>query len=413
MPRERTMPRSLKPHIGILGRRNVGKSALINALSRQEIAIVSDIAGTTTDPVKKNIEVSGIGPAVFVDTAGVDDEGQLGEMRVKATRKAMQQIDLGLVVFDGDAFGPFEVELIGALNEANVPAVIVHNKCDASPLDAALKTSIRRQHNVDVADFSAKTGAHLETLVDLVRTNLPTSSYNRPSILGDLVRYGDVVLLITPIDIEAPEGRIILPQVQTIRDVLDNDCVVLMMKEREVDVFFRKYDVTPALAVTDSQIFLKAASLVPSTVPLTSFSILFARLKGDFDRFVRGTRAISALDDGDRVLILESCTHHVSGDDIGRVKIPRWMAGYTGKKLVFDVVAGLGNLSREVTDYALVVQCGGCMLTRKQLINRLQPAVDAGVPVTNYGMAIAFCHGIFERALRPFHLGGTDEVDYL
>ncbi len=406
------MPRSLKPHIGIFGRRNVGKSALINALAGHDISIVSDEAGTTTDPVKKNIEVPGIGPTVFVDTAGIDDEGVLGEKRIARTKKIYAEVDLGLLVFDGDAPGSFEMTILETLNDKNVPTVVVHNKCDLAPLDEAVARDIRVRFNVDVTDFSAVTGAHLETLIERVRTNLPTSAYNRPSILGDLVQYGDVVLLITPIDIEAPEGRIILPQVQTIRDILDNDCVVLMMKEREVDVFFRKYKVVPALAVTDSQIFLKAAAQVPQGVPLTSFSILFARLKGDFDRFIRGTRAIGALEDGDRVLILESCTHHVSGDDIGRVKIPRWMSAHTGKKIDFDVVAGLGQIERPIESYALVVQCGGCMLTRKQLINRVQPAVDKGVPVTNYGMTIAYCHGIFERAVAPF-VGQSDPVDYL
>ena len=406
------MPRSLKPHIGIFGRRNVGKSALINALCGHDISIVSSEAGTTTDPVKKNIEVPGIGPTVFVDTAGIDDVGSLGEKRIERTRKIYAQVDLGLLVFDGRMLGDYEKEILDTLNEKNVPTVVVHNKCDLAPLDAAVAKEIHTGFNVDVTDFSAAEKMHLEELVERIRTNLPTSSYNRPSILGDLVRYGDVVLLITPIDIEAPEGRIILPQVQTIRDVLDNDCVVLMMKEREVDVFFRKHDLTPALAVTDSQIFLKAAAQVPDGVPLTSFSILFARLKGDFDAFIRGTRAIGTLKDGDRVLILESCTHHVSGDDIGRVKIPRWMTAHTGKKLAFDVVAGLGKIDRPIESYSLVVQCGGCMLTRKQLINRVVPAVEKGVPVTNYGMAIAFCHGIFERAVAPF-IGASESVDYL
>lgn len=406
------MPRSLKPHIGIFGRRNVGKSALINALAGHDISIVSGEAGTTTDPVKKNIEVSGIGPAVFVDTAGIDDVGSLGEKRIARTQKIYAQVDLGLLVFDGRNLGSYEKEIVDTLNEKNVPTIVVHNKCDLVPLDKTITKDIRTEFNVDVVDFSASEKTHLNELIDRIRTNLPSSSYNRPSILGDLVKYGDVVLLITPIDIEAPEGRIILPQVQTIRDVLDNDCVVLMMKEREVDVFFRKHGITPALAVTDSQIFLKAAAQVPDGVPLTSFSILFARLKGDFDTFIQGTRAIGALKDGDRVLILESCTHHVSGDDIGRVKIPRWMAAHTGKKLVFDVVAGLGKIDHPIESYALVVQCGGCMLTRKQLINRVVPATQKGVPVTNYGMTIAYCHGIFERAVAPF-VGALESVDYL
>ena len=223
--------------------------------------------------------------------------------------------------------------------------------------------------------------------------------------------HGDIVLLITPIDIEAPEGRLILPQVQAIRDVLDNDAVCIVLKEREVDAFLRKTGIRPALAITDSQVFLKADASIPKEIPLTSFSIMLARFKGDFPQYLKGTPQISKLNDGDRVLLLESCTHHTSCDDIGRVKIPRWMTNFTGKTLSFDVVAGLDQVPRPINDYALVVQCGGCMITRKQLVNRLKPAIDAGVPVTNYGMAIAYTLGIYHRAVAPFVK--IDGEDYL
>jgi len=232
-------------------------------------------------------------------------------------------------------------------------------------------------------------------------------------LVGDLLSYGDIVLLITTIDIETPAGRMILPQVQAIRDILDNDAVAIILKEREVDAFLRKTKIKPALAITERQIFTKADASIPRNIPLTSFSIVLARFKGEFEHFLKGTPKISELNDGDRVLSLESCTHHVSCDDIGRVKIPRWISNFTGKKLEFDVVAGLDNLPRDIHDYALVVQCGGCVITRKQLTNRLRVAIDEGIPVTNYGMAIAYVQGIYERAVAPFVKTKQSSLDYL
>jgi [FeFe] hydrogenase H-cluster maturation GTPase HydF len=232
-------------------------------------------------------------------------------------------------------------------------------------------------------------------------------------LLGDLISYGDIVLLITPIDIEAPAGRLILPQMQAIRDILDNEAVAIVLKEREVDSFLKKTGIKPALAITDSQVFVKADASIPAEIPLTSFSIMLARFKGDFERYLKGTPEISGLKDGDRVLLLESCTHHVSCDDIGRTKIPRWISSFTGKKIEYDVVAGLDTLPGNITDYSLVIQCGGCMITRRQLHNRLQPAIKAGVPVTNYGMAIAYVQGIYERAIAPFVKGEKIQNTYL
>lgn len=407
------MPKSNKPFVGVFGRRNAGKSSFVNALCGREVSIVSDVAGTTADPVNKNVEIPGIGPVVFVDTAGTDDSGAVGDKRTAAAKKVLDKVDLGIVMFTNNEFTRFEQEIADLLNKRNTPFFAVHNKCDLAPLSSKKAAELRMSLKTDVCDFSAVKKINFEGVVELIRTHLPASSYNRPSILGDLVSHGDVVLLITPIDIEAPEGRIILPQVQTIRDILDNDCTVLMMKEREVDGFFRKYpNIKPRLAVTDSQVFLKAEAQVPRDVPLTSFSILFARLKGDFSTYVEGTRQIKNLRDGDPVIIFESCTHHVSGDDIGRVKIPRWLSDYTGKALEFEVVAGFDTPARPIDDYKLVIQCGGCMLTRKQLINRLRPFVERGVPVSNYGMAIAYCHGIFDRAAAPFFKSDSSE-DYL
>src|ERR1035437_7504956 len=355
-----TKGRESKPHIGIYGRRNNGKSSLINCLAGQEIAIVSDHAGTTTDPVKKSFEITGFGPVIFVDTAGIDDSGDLGQKRVDRTVGTLEIIDLALLVVTDNSWGKYEEELIS-----------------------------------------------------LIRNTIPEHSYKTPALLGDLISYGDIVILITPIDIEAPAGRLILPQMQAIRDILDNEAIAIILKEREVDSFLKKTSIKPALAITDSQVFVKADASIPRDIPLTSFSIMLARFKGDFKYYLKGTPKISELKDGDRVLLLESCTHHVSCDDIGRTKIPRWITSFTGKKIEYDVVAGLDAISRPITDYSLVIQCGGCMITRKQLHNRLQPAIKAGVPVTNYGMAIAYVQGIYNRAIAPFVKGMRDSNIYL
>jgi [FeFe] hydrogenase H-cluster maturation GTPase HydF len=262
-------------------------------------------------------------------------------------------------------------------------------------------------------EFSALGKRNYEQLIDLIRETIPESSYKTTSLLGDLIKYGDIVILITPIDVEAPAGRLILPQVQAIRDILDNDAIAIVLKEREVDAFLKKTKITPALAITDSQVFVKADASIPADIPLTSFSIMLARFKGDFDNYLKGTPTISQLKDGDRVLLLESCTHHVACDDIGRTKIPRWISNFTGKNLEYDVVAGLDTLPGPITDYSLVIQCGSCMITRKQLHNRLRPAIKAGVPVTNYGMAIAYTQGIYKRAIAPFTKGAGNNDLYL
>lgn len=402
-----------KPHIGIFGRRNNGKSSLINALAGQELSIVSDVAGTTTDPVKKSMEIDGIGPVILIDTAGIDDTGDLGKMRVQRSREILKIIDLAILVITSGEFGPTEEELITEFSEQGVPYFIVHNKSDLIPLPEELKTLLQEKYPVPVLNFSTKVNPDISGIIAVLRRLIPETAYTAPSLLGDLITYGDVVLLITPIDIEAPEGRMILPQVQAIRDVLDHDGIAVVCKEREVDAFIRRMNPKPALVITDSQVFLKADASVPAGIPLTSFSILLARQRGDFQNYLKGTPHISKLKDGDRILILESCTHHVSCDDIGRVKIPRWLGNFTGKNLEYEVVAGLNKLPRDIHDYAMVIQCGGCVITRKQIINRLKPAVDAGIPVTNYGMAIAWVHGIYQRAVAPFTGQDSGKPDYL
>jgi len=400
-----------KPHIGIFGRRNNGKSSLINALAGQELAIVSDVAGTTTDPVKKSMEIDGLGPIVLIDTAGIDDNGELGLKRVAKTLQAVKTIDLAILVIAGNLFSDFERNLIAEFSKLTVPYFIVHNKSDLIPLTKDLAESVMKEFEVKTIEFSALKHPDTVSVFDLIRELMPETAYTAPSLLGDLIRYGDTVLLITPIDIEAPEGRMILPQVQAIRDILDHDGIAVVCKEREVDSILKRMQPRPALAITDSQVFLKAAASVPADIPLTSFSILLARQRGNFQAYLQGTPKLSDLKDGDIVLILESCTHHVSCDDIGLVKIPRWIGNFTGKNLQYEVVSGLTALPRPMTEYAMVIQCGGCVITRKQLINRLKPAIDAGIPVTNYGMVIAWVQGIYQRAVAPFTQ--TDSGDYL
>jgi [FeFe] hydrogenase H-cluster maturation GTPase HydF len=402
-----------KPHIGIYGRRNNGKSSLINMLAGQEIAIVSDIAGTTTDPVKKSFEITGFGPVVLIDTAGIDDISQLGEKRIDKTLESIKIVDLAILVITNNLFSNYENRLVNEFKKFDIPYIITHNKSDIEKLNIETKKRLRKEIKTEILEFSTFHKANIEDLIELIKKTIPESSYKNPTLIGDLLSYGDIVLLITPIDIEAPAGRLILPQVQTIRDVLDNDCIAIILKEREIDAFLRKTKIKPKLAITDSQIFLKADASIPKDIPLTGFSVVYARLKGDFENYLKGTPKISELKDGDRVLLLESCTHHVSCDDIGRVKIPRWLSKYTGKKLEFDIVAGLNKLDRDIHEYALVVQCGGCVITRKQLVNRLKPAIDANIPITNYGMTIAYVQGIYQRAIAPFVKIENDTLNYL
>jgi [FeFe] hydrogenase H-cluster maturation GTPase HydF len=405
--------KEIRPHIGIFGKRNSGKSSLINALAGQEVAIVSDVAGTTTDPVSKNMEIGGLGAVVLIDTAGIDDEGMLGEKRIARSREVIKTIDLALLLITDNTIGDFENGLVEEFNKLDVPFFVVHNKSDINSLESETIRKVEKKLFTRVISFSTFNKPGVESLVKEMRSFLPETAWKPGTLVGDLISYGDTVLLITPIDIEAPEGRLILPQVQVIRDVLDHDGVVAICKEREVDAYFKRMEPKPKLVITDSQVFLKADASIPKDIPLTSFSIVLARQKGDFQQYIKGTPKIGELKDGDRVLILESCSHHVSCDDIGRVKIPRWLSNFTGKKLEYDTVAGLNAIQRDIHDYALVVQCGGCMITRRQLVNRLKPAIDAGIPVTNYGMAIAYVHGIYNRAIQPFVKTGMDKADYL
>lgn len=399
-----------RPHIGIFGRTNVGKSSFINAITGQDISIVSDTSGTTTDPVKKTVELTGIGPVVLVDTAGLDDKTQLGELRIKRSEKVLKIIDAAILVISENTLGDSDFVWMEKLKKADIPFLVIHNKSDLQPLDAAISSQL---NGAECFDYSSLLNEDAWPIISALKNVIPETAYKKRTIIGDILNYGDVVLMIVPIDIEAPEGRLILPQVQAIRDILDNDAVAIVLKEREADVFLKKTGVKPDLAITDSSIFLKADAIVPKDVPLTGFSVMLARFKGDFDAYLEGTPKISELQDGDKVLLLESCSHHTSCDDIGRVKIPRWISQFTGKKIEYEVVAGLDDIPGEITDYALVIQCGGCMITRKQLLNRLNPAKGVNIPITNYGMAIAYVQGIYNRAIAPFVNSTDTDVSYL
>ena len=392
-------------NIGIFGRRNVGKSSIINVLTGQDVAIVSDMPGTTTDPVRKRLEIFGLGPCVLVDTAGIDDEGELGRMRVARTESVVEQIDLALLVFTGDNFGEYEERILRLFARYALPVVLVHSKSDIGMLDRGLGKRIKEAHGMDAMEFStvttaAELGEEVRMLTDKIKEGVSSSRYSERSMFDGLVSSGQHVLLVCPIDSEAPTGRLILPQVNAIRNLLDVGAVATVVQPDRLAGLFsdgREF----SLVVTDSQAFSEVAAVVPENVPLTSFSMLLARSKGCFEDYCKGTPKISALKDGDRVLILESCTHHASCDDIGRVKIPALMRRFTGKRLEFDVVGGLDAVSRPIEDYAFVLQCGGCVITRRQLFSRLLPAIERGIPVSNYGMAISYMKGIYERALKP------------
>ena len=394
------MAKDLKPHIGIFGRRNCGKSSLINCLTGQPVAIVSDTAGTTTDPVKKSMEIFGIGPCVLVDTAGIDDVGELGMQRVEKSMKVLAEIDCAILVITSNQFGEPERKLIARMKELAVPFFVVHNKADVEPLSMELKSEIEKSFEVKILDFSVLKNNDIAPLVEMLKKTIPESAYQKVSLLGGIIKPNELVVLVCPVDSEAPEGRLILPQVMAIRDVLDNECICVVLKETHLQQYLDTMP-QPALIVTDSQVFGFVSKIVPKTIPLTSFSIVMARLRGDFDNYVKGTPHLSQLRDGDTVLLLESCTHHSTCEDIGRVKLPRMILKFTGKDIRFEYVAGLAPIEHPER-YAMAIQCGGCMSTRKQLLNRTNLFVNQGIPISNYGMALAYMNGIFERVMAPF-----------
>ena len=387
-------PKSLRLHIGLFGRRNVGKSALLNAITRQQVSIVSAQAGTTTDPVEKPMELLPLGPVLFVDTAGVDDEGALGEQRIARTQAVLDRVDLGVIVTDRGAWGAFEARLLEQLQARKVPALVVANKADLG----APETEDRGLPQVAV---SALDGTGILDLREALLALAPSDFFDNRRLVSDLVPPGELAVLVVPIDKEAPKGRLILPQVMAIRDLLDGEAMAMVVQERELAPALARMNRPPALVVTDSQAFLKVAADVPRSVPMTSFSILMSRFQGDLAEQVRGAAGIERLQGGDRVLMAETCTHHPVGEDIGRVKIPRWLTQYVGAKLEFVHVQGR-DFPSDLAPYRLVVHCGNCTGNRREMMSRLHRCRAAGVPITNYGLTIAYSLGIFERALGPF-----------
>jgi [FeFe] hydrogenase H-cluster maturation GTPase HydF len=402
------MPRTFRGfrlHIGIFGRRNVGKSSLLNAITRQRVSIVSAQAGTTTDPVEKPMELLPLGPVLFIDTAGVDDEGALGELRVEKTRQVVDRTDLAVIVAasgaDGNAaWGAFEEQLLAEFVRLETPVIVVFNKIDLAMPDAQVLAALEAR-GVPTVAVCAMAGASILAFRQALLDHAPAEFVNNPVILGDLVGPGELAVLVVPIDKEAPKGRLILPQVQSIRDLLDSDAICMVVKERELRTALERLTRPPKLVVTDSQAFLKVAADTPPEIPLTSFSILFSRFKGDLLAQVQGALAIDTLRPGDRVLVAEACSHHPIGEDIGRVKIPRWLTQYVGGKLDFEWQQG-HDFPRDLSPYKLVIHCGACMLNRREVLSRVLHCGEQGVPITNYGLTIAYSLGIFKRALGPF-----------
>ncbi len=392
--------KGLRLHIGFFGRRNVGKSSLLNAITRQNVSIVSDFAGTTTDPVEKPMELLPLGPVLFIDTAGIDDEGALGEMRIEKTRQAFNRTDLGILVAEAGTWGRFEEEITEELRRREIPLIVVFNKSDLAAPDDILLARLNDE-KVPVVRTAAAKGEGVLDLRQAILQHVPPEFLRDPDLLGDIVGPGELAVLVTPIDKEAPKGRLILPQVQAIRNILDNDSFCMVVKERELRAALEKLKEPPKAVVTDSQAFLKVAADTPPDVTLTSFSILFARRQGDLPEFVRGAMTIDTLVSGDTVLIAEACSHHPIGEDIGRVKIPRWITQYTGCKINFVHVQG-HDFPDDLSPYKLIIHCGACMFNRREMLSRIMFCREQNVPITNYGLTIAYSLGIFERALKPF-----------
>ena len=420
-------PRSNRLQIAILGRRNAGKSSLINALTNQDIALVSHVPGTTADPVYKAMEIPPIGPVTLIDTAGIDDIGELGLLRAEKTWRVLEKVDLAVLVIDASSgIGAPERSVMERLCEMDtrdnsairdasnagncgksgktggMPVVVVANKIDLAPF-----APVREWEDTlgtEITKVSSVTGDGIEAVKERIIACAPTD-WEGPSLTGELVSPGDIVILVTPLDIEAPKGRLILPQVQTIRDLLDNNARVMVVKEDAVGKSIEELKALPSLVITDSQVFGAVSKQVPSDVRLTSFSIIFARHKGDLDTLAEGARHVSNLKPGAKVLIAEACTHHPVGDDIGRVKIPGWLEKHVGGHLNFSWTSGTGFPS-DLEDFDLVVHCGGCMVTRREMLRRIARVRQAGVPIVNYGVLIAYLHGIMERALEAFEEAG-------
>lgn len=380
-------------HIGFFGLRNAGKSSVVNAVTGQQLSLVSDIKGTTTDPVQKAMELLPIGPVVIIDTPGIDDEGALGEMRVKRAKRVLNKTDMAILVVDAQkGLQPADNELITLFKNKEIPYIIAYNKSDllsGTPECAQNEIYVSTRDNININQLKELMGS------------ISGLKQNDKRIVSDLLKPGDIAVLVTPIDSAAPKGRLILPQQQTIRDILDGGAISVVCREHELKGALGALKERARIVITDSQAFKKVNEDTPADVALTSFSILFARYKGDLREAARGAAQLDRLKDGDRVLISEGCTHHRQCEDIGTVKLPRWIDNYTHKQLKYEFTSG-GEFPEDLSDYALVIHCGGCMLNEREMKSRIRHSVDCGVPITNYGIAIAHIHGILRRALTPF-----------
>ena len=397
-------PAGERVHIGFFGRRNAGKSSLMNAVTGQELAVVSEVKGTTTDPVSKTMELLPLGPVMVIDTPGIDDEGELGDLRVRKSRQVLNKTDIAVLVVDGTVGETKEDrELLALFHEKQVPYLVVYHKADLLPEAGAGKSSERNKEKSETSHpvlyVSSKTGLGIEDLKNRLAVMKPFKE--EKDLLEGLVRPGDLVVLVTPIDKAAPKGRLILPQQQTIRALLDHGCVSMVVRETELEQMLKKIGQKPALVITDSQAFSMVSSIVPKDIPLTSFSILFARYKGNLQTVVRGAAAIDRLKEGDKILISEGCTHHRQCDDIGSVKLPRWLGEYTKKQLSLSFASGM-EFPEDLSQYKLIIHCGGCMLNEREVKYRLKCAGDQHVPMTNYGIAIAHMQGILRRSVQMF-----------
>ena len=392
-------PSSNRLHISIFGKRNMGKSTLINAITGQNLAIVSDFAGTTTDPIYKAMEILPIGPCVLIDTAGIDDVGALGDLRIKKTMEVVRKTDIALLTIDYNGFLEFDYNIIDILKKNNTPFIVVINKSDIEKPNPDFLKKLE-DLKYPYINLSAEQKDQIEDMKDLIITHSPLE-FENPSILGDLIEEGDHIVLVIPIDTGMPKGRIILPQVQTMRDILDNSGIIHTCKDTELQSTLDGLKNPPKLVITDSQAFERVSAIVPDGVLLTSFSILFARYKGDLNKMVDGAKTLMSLKKGDKFLVSEACTHHVQKDDIGRNKIPRWIGEKIDTGIDFDIVAGR-DYPENLKDYKLVIHCGGCTLNRKEMLSRINISYSEGVPILNYGLCIAALHGILDRALKPF-----------
>lgn len=388
-------PSSERPHIAFFGMRNAGKSSLVNAVTNQQLSLVSDIKGTTTDPVQKAMEILPLGPVVIIDTPGMDDEGALGELRIQRAIRTLDKTDIAVLVIDAKK-GKSEADsqLEALIKSRNIPLITVFNKSDLLAVSPDISSRDKTIY------LSSKTGSGVNELKSLLG-NIIGKSENDRHLVSDIISPGDIVVLVTPIDESAPKGRMILPQQQVIRDVLDGGAVNVVTKESELEIALSSLKNPPRMVITDSQAFGIVSKIVPESIPLTSFSILFARYKGDLAEAVKGARKLDSLKNGDKILISEGCTHHRQCGDIGTVKLPNWIKKHTDKQIEFTFTSG-GEFPSDLSRYSLIIHCGACMINAREMASRIQRAKAAGVPITNYGTAIAHMHGILDRSLSPF-----------